>query len=524
MNPVRSAVDSVRQAWNEFFFREEVPYGLALMRICLSGLMLVVMGRRWMVARELFSLDGAPAPISINYGIPDMLPLLSGNWAVGLFGVLMFALFTLMIGWKTRLSAWCVFLLYTYFTLQDSLSTLTKYTVIASHAFLILSLADCGAVWSIDRLQELKRQGLPRPLWLLGAGRAVPVWPQRMLQLMIAIVYFGAAVTKLQTSTYFTGDQLRFWLLTNVNHDNPIGEWMSLQPALLIPMGYIAIVWEITFILMIWKNRVRVGYLLMGAMFHISTLFMLGLYVFPLVCISIYATYLTSADVAWWREFVARRRGWKTVCRSLAALPRGVAERLTQPLGAAGYAGFCGLMLLLAAGGLMLERSRDLYAAATPSGKYELKVIPPERARELFRTDPVIQEQDKLMSFDVGRYMIGGVVIDGTRRFQHGTDLYVQANLIPPHGDLYLECNLHSADGMLIDRSQGVATRDNFRYTFPYRMSGILEPGKYQFVLRMNNQEVARKTIEILPNQTATAKPIPVVTPSAEPTPVDFVQ
>src|SRR5690606_25382404 len=122
------------------------------------------MGIRWPRIREIYSLDGAPAPIAINYGYPDLLPLLSGQWAVALFTLLIGLLFSLMIGWKTRISAIGVFVLFTYFTLQDSLSTLTKYSVFTSHAFLLLSLSDCGAVWSIDRLVELKRLGLKQPL------------------------------------------------------------------------------------------------------------------------------------------------------------------------------------------------------------------------------------------------------------------------------------------------------------------------------------------------------------------------
>ena len=42
-----------------FFYKLEVPYGLALMRMTLPIALLIAMGYRWPFSRELFSSDGA---------------------------------------------------------------------------------------------------------------------------------------------------------------------------------------------------------------------------------------------------------------------------------------------------------------------------------------------------------------------------------------------------------------------------------------------------------------------------------
>jgi len=484
--------------FNRFFFDRQIPYGMALVRICLPTVLLIEMSLRWRWVVEFYSAEGAPAPIAAAYGMGELLPFLSGSWAVAGFTLMLLLMASLIVGWNSRLSAAGVFVLYTYFTMQDSLSSLTKYSVIGSHMFLMLSLCECGAVWSVDRMLELKRQGISRANRWLGEGRAVEIWPQRLLQLFTGIVYFGAAVTKLQTSTYFSGDQMRLWLLTDVNHWNPVGEILSLQPALLVPMCYIAIIWEITFLFMVWKKPFRVPYLAIGALFHFMTTLTLGLYVFPLVCFSLYMSFVTEDDVNWWRELAAKRSGlFRSVGRVVTAPYRLLLETIT-PVARFGQIGFAALMLAMTALGLVSHRAMDLYAANTPSGRYELQPMDPQDAKRLLRTDRVIREQDKLLSFDIGKYQIGGVVVETGKIFKPGDKIFAQANLIPPHDDLFVECQLVSERGLVFDQSNGIASRENFRYTFNYLLPDTLRDGTYQFILKLNNQEVARQSFEFV--------------------------
>jgi hypothetical protein len=52
----------------DFFFAQEVPYGMALVRMTLPLVLLVDVVRRWPFARELYSRDGATAPLAFNFG------------------------------------------------------------------------------------------------------------------------------------------------------------------------------------------------------------------------------------------------------------------------------------------------------------------------------------------------------------------------------------------------------------------------------------------------------------------------
>ena len=139
--PTSTKRRSLSEIYNNFFFKEESPYGLALIRIALPLLLFIDMFPRWFRARELFSLDGAPAPIWVSYGITDWLPLFSGGTVVAMMTLMMILLITLSFGWCTRISAIGATVLFTYLSMTDSVSTLSKYSVISFHVLLLLSIS-----------------------------------------------------------------------------------------------------------------------------------------------------------------------------------------------------------------------------------------------------------------------------------------------------------------------------------------------------------------------------------------------
>ena len=148
------------------------------------------------------------------------------------------------------------FVLFTYFSMLDCVSTMTKYAVIVSHVLFILSVSQCGAIWSVDAWLRNRQRNLDptQPPFTFPKSAA---WPRRLLQLHIAGVYFGAAMTKIHTPSYFSGDQLQYWMLTHLNFKHPLGELLSLYPITLVVFGYITVVWEITFVFCSWKSMWR---------------------------------------------------------------------------------------------------------------------------------------------------------------------------------------------------------------------------------------------------------------------------
>ena len=69
------------------FTAQEVPYGIALVRILITFTLLFVMVPRWYFARELFSTDGAPISLWDAYSTHPWVPNPTGAVAVAVASV-----------------------------------------------------------------------------------------------------------------------------------------------------------------------------------------------------------------------------------------------------------------------------------------------------------------------------------------------------------------------------------------------------------------------------------------------------
>ena len=69
----------MRDRVREFFYAQEVPYGIALVRILITFTLLFVMVPRWCFARELFSTDGAPISLWDAYSTHPWVPNPNGR-------------------------------------------------------------------------------------------------------------------------------------------------------------------------------------------------------------------------------------------------------------------------------------------------------------------------------------------------------------------------------------------------------------------------------------------------------------
>ncbi len=484
-NPLKPQ-PTLRESLHSFFYREEVPFSLALLRIMLPLVLLIVVVPRWGHSRELYSTDGAPAQLAINYGWPQFLPEPNGTTAVALMSVLAISLVTSAVGWKTRASLLISTALFAYLNLLDCLSSITKYSVISTHLLLLLGLSDCGAIWSVDSL--LKPSTLPRRS-VFGTTTALPVapvWPRRLIQLLIGLIYFGAATTKLQTEAYFTSDQLRWWMMTNVNRANPLGEWLSLFPSLLIAMAYAAIVWQIIFVFVSWRGIGRLFAIGFGTTFHLSTGPLLGIFVFPMVMISSYVSFLSEKDML-------------RICRWLRTLDLN--RRLTQPVrvpkwAASGFA-YLTVLVVTSAVGVGAEYVIDPYGERSAGGPLPLPLLEAGFFEQIPKEPESIREADKFHTVAIGTQLLGGVMMNSRSEFARGEQFLVQTNLTLLHGDQWIECNLLDPAGRLIERVGQVVTRERMRAEWRFKLPHDLKPGTHTLLVRSGGVEVARRPIVI---------------------------
>lgn len=491
---------SLKQSLGEFFYSNETPYGLALVRITLPIALLLVAVPRWFIARELYSSDGAAAPLALSYDVMNFPPEPSGTLAVIVMSVLVLSLIFSSIGWFTRTSLSISFSLYMYTNLLDSLSTMTKYSAIASHVLLILALSHCGSVWSIDSWRSKTK----RPKF--------EVWPRRLLQLLIGLIYLGAATTKLHTGAYFTSDQLRHWLMTNVNHHNPAGELLSFYPEVIIAMANIAILWQLVFVFVVWRPRVRFLILGLGIFFHISTTPTLGLYIFPCIMISSYLGFLSERDVRicvlsvrklFRRSEILRRFHAKNVVRVPAELfgwkPQANAVSTSADPGAwaGSFYAWATILFCSTVVGVAAEHSLDPYQQRGTEGPLPLRPADPRLVARLNDPFEPIAERDLILSLDVGTTTLGGVLQDLEDHYRRDEPFIVQVSLVPPHPDMWLECNLLDSSGITIQRVGQMIPREQLRANWNYRIPRSMPVGTYSLELRTTDNVLATKPVNI---------------------------
>jgi hypothetical protein len=487
---------------DSFFFAKERPYGLALVRMALSLVCLGIIVQRWPYAREIFSTEGSVAPLADNYGYLNMLPVPSGTVAIILVSILAFSLLTSCIGWCTRASLIISTFLFTYLNLLDCMGSLTKYSAIATHALFILCLSQCGSVWSIDSLIKRKRMqdGL---LPFQPVHPTSELWPRRLMQLMVGMVYLGAAFTKMHTPTFFSSDQMRSWFLTNVNHANPFGEWLSAYPGVLVASAYITILWEIVFIFVVWRQKLRLPMVAIGIGFHVATYFTLGLIVFPLVCIPLYLVFFDERDylriVVFFKRLLQRTGNLAVVLRSI---PGKMINAMPNVSTAKSAVAFAALMLVVCVIGVEVEYQIDPFKTRGAEGPLKLVEMDAAQVKRMLKKSERIREPDKYQSFDMGTELLGDVLIDSRRVFKVGETLIAQCTLNPPHEDMWIECNLHDSDDVVIDHVGQVIDRNTLRSSYSFAMIEVLMPGDYYLVLQSRGIEITRRKFTLKPKST----------------------
>lgn len=469
----------------QFLFAEEVPYGAALSRMALPLAAAIPMVMRFPHVRELYTTDGANLQLFELYGRGAVFTVLSPALAVPLYGIMLFAMFCSIIGLRTRLSLATVFVLYVYFNLLDGVSTITKYSAIASHMLLLLTVSNCGAVWSVDAWLKKRRGG---SLSVLPPKSAV--WPVRLMQLLFAAIYFGAAITKIQTTEFFSGEQMRYWMLSNWNYENPIGEFMAMWSPILLVSAYLAVIWEILFAFLVWQPRTRLPMLLIGALFHFMTWLTLGLYIFPAICMASYFAFANEADVIWLRHFAKRIR-----LASVVSLPFSVSRRALQAipqLMPASVAWVC-LLAVTALGAAELEYRMDIYGRNAPAGTMALKPMDAVVANTMIHKEQRVRQKDKFFNFEIGTSTIGGQLSNRKTEFEFGELMIAQCNMNPPHEDMWVECVLEDEESRVVERFGQFVTREMLRANFTYYFGDRLLPGNYSIILKNRSKEIYRR-------------------------------
>jgi len=241
---------------------------LVVFRVLFGVMMFVSMIRFW-ANGWIDKLYIKPSFFFSYYGFDWVKPV--GDYTYLIFIVCALASLFVAVGYKYRVAIILFFLSFTYIELMDKTTYLNHYYFVSVLSFLLIFLP-ANAQFSVDaflRKKEYKR---------------IPRWTIDSIKLLLAIVYFYAGLTKLNSDWLFRAMPLKIWLPSK--YDLPIiGNNLMQQEWVHFAMSWGGALYDliIPFLLIIRKTRPIAFFLVL--FFHVFTRVLFPIGMFPYIMI-----------------------------------------------------------------------------------------------------------------------------------------------------------------------------------------------------------------------------------------------
>jgi hypothetical protein len=277
-------------AWNCFWFNEIHARQYAVLRIAfgfLSALYLIQLlpfvesqfsGSGWLGAiRQIEGQNGG------NWSLL-YLPLGEYNlaYAYALVGIGIASSVLLMIGWQSRIAAGVSWLIWVSLWNRNPLILDGDDTILKLMCFYLM-LSPCGNAWSVDA----RKNNLPQ---------RVGVWPLRLIQFQIALIYFVSGWVKFYGPEWQAGTAIQTVLIHP--HYSAINGWPLINDGIIskfLPnLGDFIKWWEVLFPLTLLHPLSRKISLLIGVCFHLGLLLTMNLRWFAIIMLALYPALLPN--------------------------------------------------------------------------------------------------------------------------------------------------------------------------------------------------------------------------------------
>jgi hypothetical protein len=278
--------------WNQFWFKSIDARQYAALRIAFGGLSVVYLLGLLPYVETQFSGLGWLRDIQQiavqNGGSWSLFFIQAGAQATTLAYAIVWmgiiAAFMLMIGWQSRLAATITWLVWVSLWNRNPLLLDGDDAILKLMCFYLM-LSSCGNCWSVDACLQIKPQ-------------QVSVWPLRLIQFQIALIYFDSGWVKFHSPEWLDGTIMQYVLIHPQYSrwdgwsfiDNPL-----LSGVLVALAGFIRW-WELLFPFLLINAHSRKISLLIGILFHVGLLFTMNLRWFPVIMLSLYPALLSNSS------------------------------------------------------------------------------------------------------------------------------------------------------------------------------------------------------------------------------------
>ncbi|MBA4018888.1 MAG: hypothetical protein C0483_17105 [Pirellula sp.] len=143
-----------------------------------------------------------------------------------------------------------------------------------------LMLAPCGAAWTLDGLRRRLRSGPARPVLIYP-------WPVRLLTVQLATIYFMNGAYKFAGGDWRNG-QVMHDVLGHIGWTRFPTDALPIPEAAIVAMTWTTLCWELGFPLLMLIPRLRLPTLLIGVSFHLGTMALFQIAMFPIYMLCLY--------------------------------------------------------------------------------------------------------------------------------------------------------------------------------------------------------------------------------------------
>ena len=203
------------------------------------------------------------------YGFEWVKPI--GEYTYILFLICFISTVFITLGYKYRVSIITFFISFTYIELMDKTTYLNHYYFISILSFLLIFLP-LHSTFSIDSF--LKKKSFSK----------VPTWSIDSIKLLITIVYLYAGIAKINSDWLFEAMPLKIWLTSK--YDLPlIGELFLQENWVHYIMSWGGMLYDLSIPFLLMYQRTRVMAFIFVVFFHLFTLVLFPIGMFPHIMI-----------------------------------------------------------------------------------------------------------------------------------------------------------------------------------------------------------------------------------------------
>ena len=203
------------------------------------------------------------------YGFEWVKPI--GEYTYLLFIICFVSSLLITIGYKYKIAIITFFLSFTYIELMDKTTYLNHYYFISILSFLLIFLP-LNSYFSLDNISNKKSYSL------------VPKWTVNSIKLLICIVYIYAGLAKLNSDWLLEAMPLKIWLSSK--YDLPIiGEVLLQKNWVHYLMSWGGMIYDLSIPFLLIYSRTRLIAFLLVVFFHVFTLVLFPIGMFPHIMI-----------------------------------------------------------------------------------------------------------------------------------------------------------------------------------------------------------------------------------------------